>query len=136
MLRSVRVGIDNVAERRVYLILDCEAQPHLPARHCLGGFHQTGGEMPSDPLTKEGIRHLDFQSVTITAQAEMDFLTKPEAKSKLAEPLGHCGPKRRLQGQVIGWRTGNSIVYLARMCHHCSVPHALVRVGIRVRAWR
>jgi hypothetical protein len=83
-LWSVWVGIDNVAERRVYLILDREAQPHLPARHCLGGFHQIGGEMASDPLTKEGIGHLDFQSVTITAQAEMDILTKPEAKSKLA----------------------------------------------------
>jgi len=56
----------------------------LPARHRLGGFHQIGGEMASDPLTKEGIGHLDFQSVTITAQAEMDILTKPEAKSKLA----------------------------------------------------
>jgi len=110
----------------------------LPARYCLGGFHQIGGEMASDPLTKEGIGHLNFQSVTITAQAEMDILTKPEAKSKLAQPLSHCGAKRRLQGQVVGWRwrTGNSIVYLARMCHHCSVPRTLVRVGIRLRAWR
>jgi hypothetical protein len=50
----------------------------------LGGFHQIGGEMTSDPLTKEGIGHLHFQCVAITAQAEMDILTKPEAKSKLA----------------------------------------------------
>jgi hypothetical protein len=52
--------------------------------------------MAPDPLTKEGIGHVDFQSVTITAQTEMDFFTKPEAESKLAHPLSNCGSKRCL----------------------------------------
>jgi len=81
---AVRVGIDNVLERRVYLIPDCEAQAHLPACHRLGGFHQAGGEMAPDPLTKEGAGHMNFQSVFINVQAEMDFLTEPELKPKLA----------------------------------------------------
>ncbi len=93
LLGSVRVGIDNVAERRVYLILNRETQANLPACHYLGGFYQTGGEMASDPLAKEGIWYLDFQSITITAKAEMDFLAEPEAKSKLAKPFRHCRPK-------------------------------------------
>jgi hypothetical protein len=56
----------------------------LPTGYRLGGFQKAAREMPNHPLTKECIRHLDFQSVTITAQTEPDFLTKPKAKSKLA----------------------------------------------------
>ena len=36
---------------------------------------------PLDPFAKEGVGHLDLQSVAITAEPEPDPLAKPEAKS-------------------------------------------------------
>jgi hypothetical protein len=89
--------------------------------------------MTPDPFTEKGVGYLNFQSVTLTAQAEMNFLAKPEAESQFAQALGDRGSQRGLQRQTISHRlrTGRSIVDLARMCQHRPFPRALVRVSRR-----
>ena len=57
--------------------------------------------MTSDPLAEEAVGHLNIQSVTVTAQTQMDLITKPEAKSKLTEAIGDRGSKRRLEGPMV-----------------------------------
>ena len=87
-VEAVAIGLDDVAQGRLSLVLDRESQPYRPARHRLPRFGQAVSEMVLDPFPEESARHLNFQGAAITAEPQPHPLAKPEPKPRFTQPLG------------------------------------------------
>ena len=95
-LKRSAIGLDDVAQGRLSLVLDRESQPYRPARDRLRRFGQAVSEMVLDPFAKESARHLNFQGAAITAEPQPHPFAKPEPKPRFTQPLGDRCAQGRL----------------------------------------
>lgn len=63
--------LNYIRQRRIRLIMNREVELHWSSCDCSGCVYQVRGEMPLDPLAKEGIGYLDFQGVAIATEPKM-----------------------------------------------------------------
>jgi hypothetical protein len=67
--------------------MDADREAQLAAGNLFRGFEQTTRVVVLYPLLHEGIRHLDFKCIALTAQAKPNTVPEPELVPGASQPL-------------------------------------------------